>query len=127
MHGPQGPLHTCIERECLEKMGSKQVFYPAAAEQAHPGGCRCPDDGGGCDWCRVYYDGPPDWHPWPKFGRIDETMPPAVTWWRYDPRNVMSAAYWFQGEIPPRFGSQAWRRNWRVVRAGMNERHPYNL
>lgn len=38
-----------------------QRFYEAEANAAH-GRCRCSDKGGGCDWCRVYYNGP-DFNP----------------------------------------------------------------
>lgn len=50
-------------------------------------------------------------------------FPPATRWWEYDPRKVMAAAYWFKRQLPPPFGSQAWRQNWRVVQRQLTERH----
>ena len=32
-----------------------QTFYPGEAEEMFPGGCKCWDDSGDCDWCRAYY------------------------------------------------------------------------
>jgi hypothetical protein len=44
----------------MVKTPQGQVFYPQEAEAMFPGGCECPDDSGSCDYCRIYYDGPPD-------------------------------------------------------------------
>lgn len=34
--------------------------YRAQADRLVPMGCTCPDDSGGCAWCDIYYNGPPE-------------------------------------------------------------------
>ncbi|KKM94616.1 hypothetical protein LCGC14_1196590 [marine sediment metagenome] len=34
-----------------------QTFYPQEADESFPGGCKCWDRSGDCDWCWIYYNG----------------------------------------------------------------------
>ena len=44
-----------------ETTPSGQTFCREEADKLFPAGCQCQRHGGGdCDWCQVYYDGPPD-------------------------------------------------------------------
>jgi hypothetical protein len=56
----------------METNKQGQTTYEAEANAAHPEGCKCPDRSGSCDWCQIYYDGPPEIpaEPGVKDGRV---------------------------------------------------------
>ena len=35
-------------------------MYRKEADRLHPEGCQCTNDSGVCEWCEVYYEGPPE-------------------------------------------------------------------